>query len=251
MRQPSHPSVYDEIGAGYANYRVPDARIAAQLRAGLGASRTICNVGAGTGSYEPADREMTAVEPSSAMIAQRRAGARIVRGVAEALPFRERAFDAALAVLTVHHWQDPGAGLRELRRVAPRRVVFTFDPELQDTLWLVRDYFPEIVRFERVRHPSVTWMAAELGADEVLPVSIPWDCSDGFQAAYWRRPDAYLDPRIRASISTFAQHSAEAVQPGIERLERDLASGAWHQRYGELLDRDEMDFGYRLIVSRA
>lgn len=239
--------MYESIGSGYAEHRVPDARIEQQLVDALGDARTVCNVGAGAGSYEPKDRRVVAVEPSPAMIAQR-VGGTVVRGVAERLPFGDRSFDAALACLTIHHWLDLEAGLAEMRRVARRCVLLTFDPSLQDTLWLIRDYFPQVHEFETTRHPAIPDLATRLGADRVEPVPVPWDCTDGFQAAYWRRPERYLDPAVRASISTFAQRADEDLAPGLRALESDLASGAWAERNADLLDREQMDFGYRLII---
>jgi len=239
--------VYDRIGLGYSDNRVPDPRIAARIHAALGDAQTVCNVGAGAGSYEPAERRVTAVEPSPEMIAQRRAGS-VVRAVAEKLPFRDAAFDAAMATLTIHHWSDIEAGLSEMRRIAPRCVLFTFDPALQQSLWLIRDYFPSVIDFENTRHPSIDRVASWLGADRVDPVAIPWDCTDGFQAAYWRRPERYLDAAVRASISTFAQRSEGELTRGLRALAEDLESGAWHERHADLLERDEMDFGYRLVI---
>ena len=246
----SNPNTYETIGQGYARRRVPDPRIAAQIWRALGAARRICNVGAGAGSYEPPDREVTAVEPSPAMIAQRRSRRRVVRARAEALPFADRSFDAATAFLTLHHWQDLAGGLAELRRVAPLRVVFTFDPERQIDLWLVRDYLPAIQELELIRSPTIAQLAELLGGAEVSPVLVPWDCSDGFQAAYWRRPERYLDPEVRASISTLALLPQAMVDDAMTRLAADLASGAWAARNAELLARDEMDYAYRLLVSR-
>ncbi len=254
MEQPSHPGVYDCIGRGYLRHRDPDPRIEAQIHAALGNAHTVVNVGAGTGAYEPPDREVTAVEPSRAMIAQRVAGrveGRVLRAVAERLPFSTGAFDAAMASLTLHHWTDISAGLAELRRVARGCVIFTFDPQLQRRLWLIRDYFPDVADFETTRHPPIERLANELGADRVEVVPIPWNCSDGFQAAYWRRPEKYLDPAVRANISTFAQRAEAEFSPGLRRLERDITSGAWRDRYAELLQCDEWDFGYRLVVRDA
>ncbi len=247
MPQASHPRVYDRIGVGYSRKRVPDPRIASRIHAALGDARTVCNLGAGAGSYEPGDRDVSAVEPSPAMISQRAAG-NTVRAVAEKLPFRDAAFDAAMGILTIHHWLDIEVGLAEMCRIAPRCVLFTFDPELQASLWLIRDYFPSVIEFENGRHPSIDRVAELIGADRVDPVPIAWDCSDGFQAAYWRRPERYLDAAVRASISTFAQRSEAELAPGLRALAEDLESGAWHDRNGDLLEREEMDFGYRLVV---
>jgi hypothetical protein len=245
----SKPDTYDTIGRGYANLRVPDPRIGAQIGRALGDARRICNVGAGAGSYEPLDREVVAVEPSRAMIAQR-AKRRVVRAQAEALPFADRSFDAATAFLTVHHWQDVAAGIAELKRIAPLRVIFTFDPTRVADLWLVRDYLPEVQQLDRSRAPTIERLVELLGGADVSTVPIPWDCSDGFQGAYWRRPERYLEPAVRASISTFAMLPDAVVARGMARLAADLASGAWAARNAELLQRDHLDLAYRLIVSR-
>jgi SAM-dependent methyltransferase len=253
MFEKSTPATYDTIGVGYAHQRRPDPRIAAQIWRALGDARRICNVGAGAGSYEPLDRDVIAIEPSRQMLAQRisRPSCRVVRARAEALPFADDAFDAVMALLTVHHWEDLEAGVGELRRIAPLRILFTFDPAHQSDFWLVRDYLPEIQAFEDTRAATIARLVELLGGAEVTPVLVPWDCTDGFQAAYWRRPEAYLDPAVRASISTFAMLPEEVTERAIGRLESDLATGAWHARYGELLGREMMDFSYRLIVSRA
>ncbi len=244
----SHPRIYDRIGVGYASLRRPDPRIARRIHAALGDARHVLNVGAGTGSYEPTDRRLIALEPSREMIAQRGPGP-VVRGVAEKLPFGDRQFDAALALLTVHHWLDPLAGLRELRRVARRVVVFTFDPTWTERFWFIREYVPAVIDFENGRALEIERVTAELGGARVEAVPIPHDCTDGFQAAYWRRPERYLDPRVRASISTFAQVPDEQVDPGVARLAADLDSGAWADRHADLLQLDEVDYGYRLVVA--
>jgi len=245
-----HSGSYDAIGRGYSERRVPDPRIAARIEAALGDARHLVNVGAGAGSYEPAGREVVALEPSRTMLAQHPPGS-LVRGVAEALPFPDASFDAALATLTVHHWHDVDAGLAELRRVARRCVVLHFVPDFQEAFWLVRDYLPQLTRLERERAPSVERVAAALGARRVEVVAVPWNCRDGFQAAYWRRPQAYLDPAVRASISSLAMLEPEVVEAGVARLADDLESGVWHARNGGLLEREAMDWGYRLIVGEA
>jgi SAM-dependent methyltransferase len=206
-------------------------------------------VGAGTGSYEPANRAVTAVEPSTEMIRRRAAGlAPAVQGSAERLPFADRAFDAALALLTVHHWKDRARGLAELRRVAcDRIVIFTFDPD-HPSFWLLRDYLPEIAELDRSMFPSLAELERLLGPVEVQCVPIPADCSDGFLGAYWRRPAAYLDPRVRAAISAFSLVDATAA---IARLRRDLADGTWSARNGTLAALHELDIGYRLVLARC
>ncbi len=243
-------AAYETIGVGYTGRRVPDPRLAARIHDALDEARTVVNVGAGAASYEPTDRLVVAVEPSSVMLAQRPVGAAVaLRGVAEALPVAGDTFDAALAVLTVHHWADVDAGLAEMRRVARRQVVFGFDPDRQLDLWFTAEYVPASAAFESGRAPGVARVADVLGGARVEPVPIPHDCSDGFLGAYWRRPEAYLDPDVRASISSLAQLDPADVEPGVERLATDLASGAWRQRHADLLALDELDLGYRLIVA--
>lgn len=238
--------LYETIGRTYTTTRRPDPRIARQIGDALGDARTVVNVGAGSGSYEPADREVIAVEPSAVMRAQRPPDAApCVDATADALPFADGAFDAALASMTVHHWPDWRAGCAELRRVARRVVVFTWEPELARTLWLVDEYFPELAADP---FPPLAEVADVLGAHQVV-VPIPHDCTDGFLAAHWRRPEAYLDPVVRAGMSVFARRDEAEVAPGLARLERDLADGTWHRRHAGLLERDAMDLGYRLLVA--
>jgi SAM-dependent methyltransferase len=240
--------LYEGIGRGYARHRGSDPRIVARLGAALGDAESVVNVGAGTGSYEPVGRRVVAVEPSAVMLAQRTPdGAPAVRGIAEALPFPDRAFDVGLAVLTVHHWTDLRAGLAELQRVSRRQVVLHFVPGFR--FWLPDEYFPELWQAEARTAPGVADVVAALGEARVGVVPVPADCADGFFAAYWRRPDAYLDPSVRASISYFARAEAEELEAGLERLRRDLGSGDWEARHAELLARDELDAGYRLIVT--
>jgi hypothetical protein len=248
---PSSPGIYDQIGKGYRRARIADPRVKAQIERALGGARRICNVGAGAGSYEPSDRDVIAVEPSLEMIAQRTSSHPEVRARAEALPFADRAFDAAMALMTVHHWQDLRAGLAELCRIAPLRVVFTFDPLRQIDFWLVRDYLPEIQELELMRAAKIDHLVELLGGAEIRVVPVPWDCSDGFQAAYWRRPERYLDPAVRASISTLAVLPQARVDHAMQHLAADLASGAWRERNADLLQREEMDYAYRLLVSTS
>jgi hypothetical protein len=243
---------YDVIGAGYSDRRRPDRRIAAAIHRALGDARHIVNVGAGAGSYEPADREVVAVEPSWAMISQRSAGmAPVVRAIAEGLPFPDDGFDAAMAILTIHHWDRLGAGLAEMVRVGvSRRVVLTWDqPVFEADFWLLRDYLPALGRRLRDAAVPVGHVAELIGADEVIPVPVPHDCTDGFFGAYWRRPSLYLDADVRSAISAFALAEVELYRAGLTRLEADLRSGEWHRRYGDLLDADSLDLGYRLVVA--
>ena len=241
--------LYDRIGIGYAERRRPDARVAARITAALGGCHSVLNVGAGTGSYEPADRFIVAVEPSAEMIRQRPpTAARAVRASADRLPFQARSFDAALALLTIHHWPDRKAGLAEMRRVTRDRVViFTWDPQ-HAGFWLVQDYLPEILAMDRPAFPSLHEIEQAIGPVEVHEVPVPADCIDGFLGAYWRRPAEYLDPRARSAISVFSKVDATA---GLARLEQDLGDGTWSTRYGSLMSRAELDIGYRLVVARC
>jgi SAM-dependent methyltransferase len=185
------------------------------------------------------------VEPAMTMIRQRTAGsAPAVRGHAEALPFATSAFDAAMAVLTIHHWRDWRRGLREMVRVSRRRVVLlTWDPE-SEGFWM-RDYFPKLLEKDRRRFPSLPEIQEETGPGQIVTVPIPCDCSDGFMGAYWRRPDAYLEPDVRGAISSLA---AEEVQTGLARLAADLANGVWNRKYGDISELETLDLGYRLVV---
>lgn len=239
-------SKYDRIGVNYAALRKPDPRIAAAIEAALGDARTVLNVGAGTGSYEPPGRQVTAVEPSLGMIRKRPPGAApVVQATAEALPFADGAFDAAMAILTLHHWADKAAGLAELRRVTRGRIVLlTFDPASRP--WLT-DYLPGLAALDEAQMPAMADYARWLGAVRIDPVPIPHDCSDGFLYAWWRRPTAYLDPHIRSGSSSF--WALGDVEAGLQRLQRDLDSGEWQRRYADLLARGAYDAGYRLVVA--
>ncbi len=241
---------YERIGHGYATARREDPRIAAPVRDALGPARTVVNVGAGTGNYEPQDRVVVAVEPSEVMIAQR-AGrpAPAVRGVAEALPFPTGAFDAALAFLTVHHWSDLAQGVSELRRVARRQVVFLFESSVTGGFWAI-GYFPEALDVPTERDaPGVDRLGQLLDVREVRPVLVPRDCTDGFGAAYWGRPEAYLDPDVQAGMSWLAVLPAGVRARGTARLAADLESGAWDRRLGHLRRLPELDVGYRLVIA--
>ncbi|HEY0116066.1 MAG TPA: class I SAM-dependent methyltransferase [Allosphingosinicella sp.] len=240
-------SRYDTIGVNYSNLRKPDPRIEALIGRALGSARTVLNVGAGTGSYEPGDRKVTALEPSIEMIRQRPPGsAPVVQGGAEQLPFEDDSFDAAMAVLTIHHWSDQAKGVSEMRRVARGRIVIlTYDPAFRG-FWLA-DYLPELVTLDEAQMPRMTDYERWLGPVSIAPVLIPHDCSDGFLSAYWRRPAAYLDPRIRAAMSSF--WALGDVSDALGRLERDLENGAWAERHADLMDLEACDCGYRLVVA--
>lgn len=245
---------YEQNGAGYALVRRPDARIAARVHAALGTSRTVLNVGAGAGSYEPADRYVLAVEPSAAMRAQRPVGAApAVDAVAERLPFDDDSFDAAMAMLTVHQWGDVEQGLREMRRVSRGPVVvLTLDASALQQFWLT-DYIPEVVVVEQTRFPTLKQVTDALaqGSAEVRVdvVPVPRDCTDGFGEAFYARPEAFLRPEVRAATSGLVLTDPAAVQRGLDRLEDDLASGAWDRAYGHLREQAERDGALRLITA--
>jgi SAM-dependent methyltransferase len=244
-------SLYDAIGRTYSTYRRPDPRIQAAVDAAIAGAGTIVNVGAGGGSYEPATGKVFAIEPSRTMIRQRPHSATpVLQGVAERLPLRDHEFDVGLAILTTHHWTDARAGLAEMARVSERQVIFTHGPGSFDDFWLVRDYVPEIrqlIRDERFLPP----IEETLAIVEIIDVAVPWDCTDGFLCAYWRRPEMYVDPARRAGISTFAVLDADVVAPAIRRLQSDIESGAWDRRYGRLRDLQELDLGYRIVIANG
>jgi len=243
-------ALYDRVGATYTATRQPDPRIAAAVWRGFGSAARVVNVGAGAGAYEPTDRLVIAVEPSRRMIEQRPAGAAAaIQASAEALPLRSGTFDAALAVLTLHHWQDWRRGLDEMRRVADRLVILTFELEALGNFWLTQTYFPEIVELSRGQCPSVDAVAAHIGDCRVERVPVPHDCADGFLAAYWRRPEAYLDPNVRAGMSGFSLLAANAANRGVARLRADLESGEWERRFGHLRRLEAIDVCYRLLVT--
>jgi SAM-dependent methyltransferase len=237
---------YDRIGINYAELRRPDPRIAAAIEEALGQAETVLNVGAGTGSYEPAGRQVTAVEPSIEMIRKREpSAAEAIQASAEQLPFGDDAFDASMAILTIHHWSDKQAGLEEMRRVTRGPIVLlTFDPSPRP--WLT-DYLPELAALDEAQMPAMSDYERWLGPVQIIPVPVPHDCSDGFLYAYWRRPEAYLDPLVRSGSSSF--WAIRDVEAGLQRLKQDLESGEWERRYGELLSLDAYDAGYRLVVA--
>ena len=246
----SSAQLYDIIGATYTVTRRTEPRIAAQIWAALGDARTVLNVGAGTGSYEPFDRYVLAVEPSVLMRGQRPPDAApCLAGSAENLPFDDQSFDAAMAVCTLHHWQDPIAGLREMRRVARRVVVFLFDTSDPSLFWLNRDYLPEFAALRAVRVlASVSDLAGVIGA-RLESVPIPWDCADGFYEAYWRRPEAYLDEHVRRGVSVWDGLGPDVEQRAVRSLRGDLASGRWAERNHEILDLDAAELGARLLIA--
>jgi SAM-dependent methyltransferase len=244
------PLVYDNIGRGYVAHRRADPRWEAAIAAQLGPGRTVVNIGAGTGSYEPTDRALLAVEPSMVMVRQRPPGAApAVRASASALPLPSRCVDVAMAVLTAHHWDDWVAGLAELCRVAPRRVVVAIDFEPHSRFWLYEDYLPEVGATARLLRPDAATVADVIGATRCEALPVPADMQDGVLGAYWCRPEAYLDPDVRANCSGLALADPAVVARGVAALGSDLRSGVWHRRHADLLELESVDLGYRLLVS--
>jgi SAM-dependent methyltransferase len=250
--------VYDTIGLGYIAHRRAEPRWEALIHEQLGDGRVVVNVGAGTGSYEPLDRVVVAVEPSTVMVGQRRASAApVVRGSGSALPLPADCADVAMAILTLHHWDDWAAGLAELCRVAPRRVVLTMDFEMHAGFWFLQDYVPEVREATKILEPGYVAVAEAIGAGggggraAVIPLLVPRDMQDGVLGAYWCRPEAYLDPAVRANCSGLALADPAVVARGVAALEADLSSGAWQQKHSDLADLPAIDLGYRLVVADA
>jgi SAM-dependent methyltransferase len=246
-------SRYDAIGAEYAATRREDPQIAALIHAALGQADTIVNVGAGAGSYEPLDRHVIAVEPSEVMIAQRdpRLSTPILSG-AYPLPLEEQSVDAAMAILTIHHWdEDQERGVREMRRVARGPVVIlTFDPEVSARMWLIADYLPEVAELDRRTCPTPATLARWLdGVVDLREVPISRETPDWMLGSFWAHPERVLDPQARNSTSGFARMSPEIVKRVVAAVERDLQDGTWDARHGHLRELDEYDAGLRLIVA--
>jgi SAM-dependent methyltransferase len=247
---------YDTIGLGYIAHRKADPRWEAQIHEQLGDGRVVVNVGAGTGNYEPPDRAVVAVEPSTVMVSQRATDAApAVRASGSALPVASDSADVSMAILTMHHWDDWSVGLAELCRVAPRRVVLTMDFEMHASFWFLEDYVPEVGEATRILEPTYESVAEVIGADartcSVLTLLVPRDMEDGVLGAYWCRPEAYLDPAVRANCSGLALADPAVVARGVAALEADLSSGEWQRRHADLADLPAIDLGYRLVVADA
>jgi SAM-dependent methyltransferase len=243
-------TVYDRLGTGYPGQRQPDPHWQRAINEALGSAGTVVNIGAGTGSYEPVDRYVLAVEPSTTMIRQRsRAAAPALQAAAERLPVADQQFDLAMALVTIHHWTDWPAGLREMQRVARRVVVLHFDPVLHSEFWLVRDYLPELSAvWESVPRPGE--VAALLGTGtEVRELPVPADCVDGFLPANWRRPQAYLQAQVRQSMSGLRLLAPDVLSRGITALAADLEDGTWEKRNAALLQKQTLDVGWRLLLT--
>jgi len=243
--------IYETIGVGYSVGRRPDPRWQEAIDSVIGDAKRVINIGAGTGSYEPSERAVIAVEPSELMVSQRpKSESLVVMAAAENVPIVSGWADLTMTMLSLHHWTDWRAGVSEMRRLASRRLVLTYDPEFHASFWLLRDYLPEVAASERTRTPKVEDIADALGDDiEIITLEVPWDCIDGVLPANWRRPAAYLDPQVRACSSGLAQADQRVVERAVQELAKDLDSGAWEQRNDELLAMNSFDAGFRLIVS--
>ncbi len=245
------PPAYDRMGPGYSEVRRADPRFEAAVWTALGGARSVLNVGAGAGSYEPRDREVIAVEPSPVMVAQRPPGAAPAIGaVVEDLPFEDASVDATMGVFTMQHWEDVERGLAEVLRVTRERVVLlTLDFDVTGEMWLCRDYLPEIVEHDRRTFPSIERLKATLPGFAIETLPVPADCTDGFCIALWSRPEAHLDPRVRRASSIWHLLATPVVDRGLERLRRDLESGEWDRRYGALRTQATLDVGVRLVTA--
>lgn len=240
---------YDRLAEHYRNHRRPDPRIAARIQFHIEGAGRVLNVGAGIGSYEPDDCEVVAIEPSHEMLMKREnAKVALAQGVAEALPFGDNVFDVAMGILTIHHWSDIALGLREMVRVSRDKVILITWTGYGNDFWL-EDYIPEIVGVDNELFPTLAELDEILGGISVETIEIPYDCSDGFMCAYWRRPEAYLDPGVRNAISTFSRISG--IQEGLTKLRNDIDDGIWCKKHKHLLERESLDLGYRLVACRV
>ena len=251
MSRPAGDFDYETHGTGYATQRRSDPRFEAKVHEALGDARTILNVGAGAGSYEPTDRHVIAIEPSPAMRAQRPAHrVPAIHGIAEALPLDDQSVDASMATITLHQWGDFRKGLAEMRRVTRGRVVLlTFDGDALDRFWLAA-YVPELIRVERRRYPKIDAICAALGGAIVSELPIPIDCVDGFTEAYYARPERFLDPAVRLSQSAWGFLSGDVRDRFVSTLDDDLRSGQWNERYGDWRTRPFFEGSLRLICSQ-
>ncbi len=240
------PVDYDQLAKQYRTYRNPDPKLAKRIHLHIQDARRVLNVGAGMGSYEPEDCEVVAMEPSHKMIAGRKSSkATLIQGYAEDLPFGDNVFDASMGILTMHHWSDIASGLQEMIRVSKDKIVLLTWIGYGEEFWLV-DYIPEIIGVDNKLFPTLEELERILGSISVETVEIPYDCTDGFMCAYWRKPEAYLDPKIRKAISTFSR--IPDIQEGLNRLRGEIESRTWHKKHSHLLEKESLDLGYRLVV---
>lgn len=242
--------VYDKIGLNYSVKRCTDAEIARQLYSELVGATRIVNIGAGTGSYEPEEVSLVAVEPSPEMISQRRANAHpVIKAFAEKLPFQDDSFSHAMTVLSMHHWMNRKAAFGEINRVATEKfIAITWDPN-SEPFWLTRDYFPEIHEIDQCIFPDLEEIKEHFDEVNVTPLRIPSECKDGFLAAFWKRPEAYLSAEVRRSISSFSK--IDRLSEGLQRLADDLESGAWAKINLSILEATSLDVGYQIVSARV
>lgn len=246
-------AIYNTIGRQYSAKRKPDRRLADLILSPIADLETILNVGAGAGSYEPKGKTLVALDPSWEMISQRpNNAAPCVCGVVESLPFLNNSFEGAMVLLTLHHWHDLDRGLKELKRVISKRlVIHTWDPAAAEQYWLINNYLPEICALDSQRFLPMEELRAKFSSTRVIEVPIPFDCSDGFMGAYWRRPEAYFDEKVKKGISSFQQIPQFALEKGLSKLRADLDSGHWRKHYADIMEKEELDLGYRLIVAEV
>jgi SAM-dependent methyltransferase len=242
---------YDRIGLSYSEVRRADPRFEAVIWRALGDAESVLNIGAGAGSYEPTDREVIAIEPSSVMIAQRLADAApAIQGIAESLPLKDNSVDATMGVFTMQHWDDVDRGLAEVLRVTRKRIVLlTLDLDVTAEMWFCSDYLPEIIEHDRKAFPSITHLQDVLPFLQVEVVPVPADCTDGFCVALWSRPEMHLDPNVRRASSTCHVLPPSVIHTGLDRLRQDLEHGEWDRRHGQLRTQSALDVGLRLVTA--
>ena len=237
---------YDQLAGFYKSHRKPDPRISGRILFHIDGAQRILNVGAGIGSYEPEDCDIVAIEPSYEMISQRKSSkAVLIQGIAENLPFRDNIFDISMGILTIHHWSDITSGLKEMVRVSRNKIILFTWIGYGNDFWLEK-YIPEIVGIDDELFPTLEELDRIFGGISVETIEIPYDCSDGFMCAYWRRPEAYLDPNVRKAISTFSR--MPKIQNRLDRLQFEIDSGEWRKKHVHLLKKESLDLGYRLVV---
>ena len=241
---------YDGKDHNYSEIRKADPRIGLYIRRSLRGCDTVLNVGAGTGSYEPENRYVIAVEPSSVMRAKRLALGKMpaLNAKADDLPFDDNSFDAVMAVLTIHHWPDLKSGLLEIKRVARKKLsILTYDPDMLDVFWNVH-YFPQLIEIERSRYPKLDQIAAYLGAElTITNIKIPLDCSDGFQEAFYGRPEAFLQEDVRKAQSAWGFLDKETENLYVKKLADDLSSGEWDRLFGHHRTMPEFKGAFRML----
>lgn len=244
---------YDKFGQHYSGQRQTEPEIAKYIHEALGDAKTILNIGAGAGSYEPEDRYVIAVEPSITMRAQRMRYHKVpaINATADVLPFDEGVFDAATAFLTIHHWPDIARGLREIRRVTRGPIIImTYDRDDLDVFWNA-DYFSEVVEVERQRYPDMQWLCDQLGNNcEIQKIPIPLNCVDGFQEAFYGRPEAFISKEVRAAMSAWGFIPAEQQEVMVNRLKNALSSGEWDEKYGHLRKQPFFTGALRLVIAK-